>query len=89
MRRVHLTASGSVQGVFFRAATRDEARRLGVTGWVRNAEDGTVECEAQGAPEAVESLIDFCRRGPGAARVEDLQIEPREPVDGEDRFDVR
>ncbi len=89
MRRVHLTASGSVQGVFFRAATSDEARRLGVTGWVRNAEDGTVELEAQGAPDAVESLIDFCRRGPGAARVDDLQIEPREPVDGEDGFDVR
>lgn len=89
MRRVHLTASGSVQGVFFRASTRDEAGRLGLTGWVRNAADGTVECEAQGDPADVESLVDFCRRGPGHARVDHLEVEDRDPVGGEEGFSVR
>ena len=89
MRRFHLTASGSVQGVFFRASTRDEARRLGLTGWVRNAADGSVECEAQGDPASVESLIGFCRRGPGHARVTDLEVEDRDPVSDEEGFEVR
>lgn len=89
MRRVHLKASGSVQGVFFRATTRDEARRLGLTGWVRNAPDGTVECEAQGDDTAVDSLVEFCSSGPGHARVTDLQVTNIEPVAGEDSFDVR
>lgn len=78
-----------MQGVFFRAETRDAARRLGLTGWVRNAADGTVECEAQGDDTAVEDLIEFCRRGPGSARVTDLEVEEREPVPGEAPFDVR
>lgn len=89
MARVHLTASGSVQGVFFRASTRDEARRLGLTGWVRNAADGTVECEAQGDDDAVEALVAFCRRGPGQSRVTDLLVEGRDEVAGEEGFEVR
>ena len=89
MRRVHLTASGTVQGVFFRAATRDEARRLGLTGWVRNAADGSVECEAQGDPADVESLVEFCRRGPGHARVTDLEVEDSDPVGDEEGFWIR
>lgn len=89
MRRVRLTASGQVQGVFFRASTRDEARRLGVTGWVRNRSDGTVEAEAQGAAEAVDALIDFCRQGPGHATVTALHVEDLEPVADERAFEAR
>lgn len=89
MRRVHLTASGRVQGVFFRASARDEASRLGLTGWVRNAEDGTVEAEVQGEDPAVDSFADFCRSGPGSAAVTDLQVEPRPVVEGEQEFVVR
>ena len=89
MRRVHLIASGSVQGVFFRASTRDEARRLGLSGWVRNADDGSVECQAQGSEQAVEALIDFCRRGPGQARVTDLLVEDRDVIADEEGFEVR
>ena len=89
MRRVRLTASGSVQGVFFRASTRDEARRRGVTGWVRNAADGTVEAEVQGSADAVDAMIDFCRRGPGHARVDQLDVAQIPVVADEQDFRVR
>lgn len=65
---------GQVQGVGYRDALRHEAERLGVTGWVRNCRDGTVEAVVQGAPERVEQLIAWARRGPPAARVDDLRV---------------
>ena len=89
MRRVRLSASGSVQGVFFRASTRDEARQRQVTGWVRNAADGTVEAEVQGSAEAVDAMIEFCRRGPGHARVDQLDVEELPVVADEQDFRVR
>lgn len=89
MRRVRLTASGQVQGVFFRASTRDEARRLGVTGWVRNLADGTVQAEAQGSAEAVDALLEFCRQGPGHAKVTGLRVEDLDPVADERSFESR
>ncbi len=79
MRRVHVIASGRVQGVFFRASTRDEAVRQGVTGWVRNTAQGTVEGEFQGSTDAVEAMLDFCRRGPGHATVSDLRVTELDP----------
>lgn len=75
--RVHLHVSGQVQGVFFRQSTVDEARRLGLQGWVRNLVDGRVEVEAEGERAALEGLVRFCWRGPPAARVEDVQVEWR------------
>ena len=89
MRRVRLSASGTVQGVFFRASTRDEARRLGLTGWARNTPDGRVEVEAQGAPDAIDHLVDFCRQGPGYATVEKLVVEDADVVDAEQGFTTR
>lgn len=73
--RVHLVVSGRVQGVSFRACTSDEARRLGVRGWVRNLPDGRVEAEAEGERAAVEALVAWCRHGPPAARVEGVEVE--------------
>jgi acylphosphatase len=73
--RVHLVVAGRVQGVAFRAYTVDEARRLGVAGWVRNLPDGRVEVEAEGGKDAVEALVAWCRRGPPAARVEAVEVE--------------
>jgi acylphosphatase len=70
--RVHLLVSGLVQGVFYRQSTVDEARRLGVAGWVRNLADGRVEVEAEGDRAALEGLVAFCRRGPPSARVDDV-----------------
>ncbi len=71
--RVRVLVSGMVQGVAFRAYTVDEARRLGVAGWVRNLADGRVEVEAEGDRRALEALVAFCRHGPPAARVDDVE----------------
>lgn len=86
--RVHLWISGRVQGVFFRVTTSAEARARGLTGWVRNAPDGRVEAEVQGAPAAVDDLIDDCRSGPSMATVTDIVVEPIEVVPGEERFQI-
>jgi acylphosphatase len=87
--RVHLVVSGRVQGVAFRASTADTARRLGLRGWVRNRPDGRVEAEAEGDRAQVEALVAWCRRGPPAARVLDLEVtwgEPRGDLAG---FEIR
>ncbi len=76
--RVHVVVSGLVQGVCFRAYAVDEARRLGLRGWVRNLADGRVEAEAEGERAALEALVQFCRRGPPAAEVEGVEVSWRE-----------
>jgi acylphosphatase len=85
-RRVRVT--GRVQGVFFRAWTRDQARELSVAGWVRNAADGSVEAHVEGERGAVDKLIDRMRQGPPSAMVEDLQVEDVS-AKGFDGFEVR
>jgi acylphosphatase len=70
---------GRVQGVFFRQWTVNQARALGVNGWVHNARDGSVEALVQGDEAAVTQMIDGMRRGPPQAHVEDLTIENVEP----------
>ena len=72
--RRRVLVSGRVQGVFFRDSTRTEARARGVEGWVRNCRDGRVEAVFEGAPGAVEALVDFCRRGPEFARVAEVEV---------------
>lgn len=86
---VHLVVSGRVQGVFFRQSTADTARRLGLRGWVRNLPDGRVEAEAEGDRAAVEALVEWCRHGPPAARVDDLEVEWREARGGLGPFAIR
>jgi len=66
--------SGRVQGVFFRSETQDEAQRHGLAGWVRNLPDGRVEAVFEGEKEAVNKLIEFCRRGPPGARITDVEV---------------
>ena len=67
--------SGRVQGVYFRAWTREEAERLGVHGWVRNLPDGSVEAHIQGEPAAVDQLIKLLSDGPSDARVSHVETE--------------
>ena len=71
---VHVT--GRVQGVFFRAATREQAQRLGVRGWVRNQPDGSVTAHLEGPAEAVDALLAWCRQGPPSAHVEEVRDRP-------------
>ncbi len=87
MKRAEVVVRGFVQGVFFRVEARDRARSLGLAGWVRNARDGTVEAAFEGDGERVESMIDWCRRGPAAARVEEVEVAWVEP-EGEDGFSI-
>ncbi|HET9354951.1 MAG TPA: acylphosphatase [Sphingomicrobium sp.] len=85
-RRVRIT--GHVQGVFFRAWTREQADRLGVTGWVRNCADGSVEAHVEGGETAVEQMIALLRVGPPAALVEGVDSVETEP-NGSEGFAVR
>jgi acylphosphatase len=69
-----IVARGRVQGVWFREAMRQEAERVGVTGWVRNRLDGSVEAVVHGSPEAVAEIIAWARHGPEAAEVKSLEV---------------
>lgn len=88
MKRAEVVVRGGVQGVFFRVETRDRARSLGLAGWVRNARDGSVEAVFEGEDERVESMVDWCRRGPRGARVDDVEVTWSETQD-EDAFAIR
>jgi acylphosphatase len=72
--RYHVWISGRVQGVFFRANTRKQARSLGLTGWVRNLPDGDVEALFEGEKAAAERMLEWCRTGTPPARVDHLEI---------------
>jgi acylphosphatase len=86
--RARLRVDGRVQGVGYRASTRHEARRLGLTGWVKNLADGAVEVEAQGPADAVAALEAWCRRGPSLARVTGVARTEVAAVDGEGGFEI-
>jgi len=73
-----LAIRGRVQGVFYRESMRREAARLGVTGWVGNRSDGSVEAVVQGPAEAVEAMIRWARGGPEGARVEAVEVAEAE-----------
>jgi acylphosphatase len=80
-RAVHLSIRGRVQGVGFRAFVEDEAMLRGLRGWVRNRRDGSVEAVAAGPAKDVEALVEVLRRGPPAARVDSVGVEPADPAD--------
>lgn len=77
LKQVHVVVRGRVQGVFFRASSQREARRLGLTGWVRNRPDGNVEVLAEGEEEGLKELIAWANRGPTSARVERVEVRWR------------
>lgn len=89
MKRVHLRIHGHVQGVYFRASAQEEATRLGLSGWVRNRRDGSVEAVAEGPEDVLERFVSWCRRGPELAEVRDLEVERLEPAGMGGEFDVR
>lgn len=87
--RVRLIIHGRVQGVFYRLKTQQAAERIGVTGWVRNLPDGTVEALVEGGREDVAALVDWCRQGPPMSRVDDIRITDQAFSGEFDRFSVR
>jgi acylphosphatase len=88
MVRRHLWVRGRVQGVWYRGSCTEQARALGISGWARNLPDGRVEIVAEGGPEAVDKLVEWCRHGPPAARVTAVEVRAEEP-EGLDAFTVR
>ena len=87
--RTHAIVEGRVQMVFFRYSTCIEAEKLGVTGWVMNRPEGSVELVAEGPKEAVDALINWCRSGPPNANVTNVRIT-EEPYTGEfESFDTK
>jgi acylphosphatase len=86
--RARVRVRGRVQGVFFRAETRERARSLDVDGWVTNAPDGSVEAVLEGDRERIDSLVRWLGRGPSLAEVEDVEVDWEEPR-GERGFTVR
>jgi acylphosphatase len=76
-KRVHVIIRGRVQGVFFRASTQREAKRLGITGWVKNRPDGGIEFLAEGEEDAIRELTSWANHGPSAARVDGIDVRWR------------
>ena len=76
-KRVQVLVNGRVTGVFFRAAAQREARRLGITGWVKNRNDGSVEIVAEGEEDAIKEIVSWAHHGPSAARVEHVDVRWR------------
>ena len=89
-KRLEARIHGVVQGVWFRASTRDQANRLGgLTGWVRNRVDGSVELVAEGPEETLQRLLAWCRQGPPGASVDEIQTTWSEPRGEFSQFRVR
>jgi len=86
--RAEVRVEGRVQGVFFRSEAQERARSRGVTGWVRNAPDGSVEAAFEGERDAVESLVRWCGEGPRGARVDDVRVR-WDDARGEEGFRIR
>jgi acylphosphatase len=88
LKRVRVRITGFVQGVGFRYEMRDRAGSLDLAGWVRNEPDGSVEAVFEGEPARVDSIVEWCRRGPRGAQVGQVDVV-EERVTGEDGFRVR
>lgn len=88
-KRLHITIRGRVQGVFYRASTRDTATRFGLKGWVRNMPDGSVEAIFEGSQNSLENMLEWCRKGPPGAYVSEIK-EKWDMYTGEfDGFEIR
>lgn len=87
--RSHIFVSGKVQGVFFRSSTKEKAKKLGLTGWVRNLADGRVEALLEGGKDKVEEMILWCREGPEYAVVRNVEVLSEEYTGEFNGFAVR
>ncbi|NMM49729.1 acylphosphatase [Marinigracilibium pacificum] len=88
MKTVCITITGKVQGVFFRASTREKARSLNLRGYVKNQHDGSVYIEVSGDPMKLQKLIDWCRVGPEMAIVENVSVIELDQPSHEIEFEI-
>ena len=88
-KRVHVIIVGRVQGVWYRASTKDIAEQLALTGWVRNTDDGNVEAVFEGEEHALEKMISWCYQGPRLARVTDVRVTYEDASGEFPRFVIR
>ena len=86
-KRIHVRVSGRVQGVGFRWFTHRAACARGLAGWVKNMPDGSVEMEVEGPPSTLQDFVDKVKKGPAAARVDDIEATEQEPR-GSDDFSI-
>ncbi len=88
MKHFNIRVSGKVQGVFFRASTKEKAQGLNLTGFVRNDEDGSVYIEAEGEAENLNLFMVWCRKGPASALVDDCKVSEA-PLKGFQNFTIQ
>ena len=89
MKRLVVKVAGRVQGVLFRHSARTHAEKLGLTGFVKNEPDGSVAIVAEGEDAALNEFLEWCRRGPPLARVDEVTVEWREAARGFTQFETR
>ncbi len=87
--QVQVIISGRVQGVWFRANTKQKAEQLGINGWVKNIADGKVAALFEGDEKHVQEMIEWCHHGPPLAKVENIEVKKQSPTNGFEGFSVR
>ena len=85
---VYVKIHGKVQGVWFRASTKQKAEQLGLTGWVRNTDDGCVEAVFEGGEKQVQDMIQWCYQGPPLSKVKNVEVKNQNPTNNFDSFSV-
>jgi len=86
---VHVIISGRVQGVWFRASTKQIAKELGLTGWVRNTPDGCVEAVFEGEERLINKIIEWCHQGSPLSKVKNVEVNNQEPKNEFNEFSIR
>ena len=86
---LHVIISGRVQGVWFRASTKQQAEKLGLTGWVKNTDNGQVEAVFEGEDEKLDEIINWCHKGPSLSKVEKVDIKKQKPTNAFDDFSIK
>ena len=89
INQVHAVIKGRVQGVCFRACTREAARKMGITGWVKNLPGGDVEALFQGENSRIREMIAWCHQGSPASVVDEVQVRKTDPGPSHKTFDIR
>ena len=89
LKQVHLFIKVNVIGVGFRAWTKIQTKIIGVTGWIRNKDEDSVEAQVQGEEEKVKQIIELIKKGPPVSHVSDVQIFSQEPKEMFDGFEIR